>query len=104
LKKLPNRDISLLREKRREANRPFPRLRNFEVYRYKTYMERARCMERHLGLCLYQYSFDYFGSKKIPGQWAGNKKLWASVPCLTFLLYAVLLLRDGPKLTAYILK
>lgn len=67
-------------------------------YRYKTYMERARCIERHLGMYLYQYSFDYFGSKKIPGQWAGNKKLWASVPCLTFLLYAVLLLRDGPKL------
>lgn len=70
-------------------------------YRYKTYMERARYIERQLGMNLYQYSFDYFGIHKIPGQWAGNKKLWASVPCLTFLLYTVLLLRDGPKLITF---
>ncbi len=73
-------------------------------YRYKTFMERAKCIERHLGMYLYQYSFDYFGVKKMPGQWAGNKKLWASVPCLTFLLYAVLLIRDGRKLFTIILK
>jgi hypothetical protein len=60
-------------------------------YRYGNYMERARCIERRLGMYLYQYSYDYFGSEGGPAKWAGNKKLWASVPALTFLIYLVLL-------------
>jgi hypothetical protein len=75
-------------------------------YRNKAYMERAKCIENQLGMYLYQYSFDYFDieKEKIPGQWAGNKKLWASVSLLTFFLYTVLLLRDGSKLITDILK
>lgn len=60
-------------------------------YRYKNYMDRARCIERRLGMYLYQYSFEYFGSERVPAKWVGNKKLWASVPAVTFLLYLILL-------------
>ena len=67
-------------------------------YRYKTYMDRAKHIEHKLCMYLYQFSYDYFGVAKIPGAWAGNKKLWASVPALTFLLYALLLVRDGRTL------
>jgi hypothetical protein len=59
--------------------------------RYSNYMERARCIERRLGMYLYQYSYEYFGTESVPAKWTGNKKLWASVPALTFVLYLVLL-------------
>lgn len=62
-------------------------------YRYKNYMERARCIERQLGMNLYQFSYEYFGSEPVPAKWAGNKRLWATVPAVTFVIYVVLLLR-----------
>lgn len=58
-------------------------------YRYKTYMERAKAIERRLGMYLYQYSFDYFGANKISGP--GNKKVWASLPVLAMIIYVLLL-------------
>ncbi len=66
-------------------------------------MERLKSIESHLGMYLYQYSFDYFGSEKIPGKWKdkkllkyieGNKRLWSTIPLLTYLLYLLLILRD----------
>ena len=62
-------------------------------YRYKTYMERAKAIERRLGMYLYQYSYDYFGDKNIPGP--GNKKVWASLPVVAIIIYALLLGREA---------
>jgi hypothetical protein len=62
-------------------------------YRYKNYMERARAIEGRLGMSLYQYSYDYFATGRV-GKW-GNKRLWATVPQLTFLIYLVLIGRSS---------
>ena len=66
-------------------------------HRYKTYMQRARYIERSMKMNLYQYSFDYFENQKnkIPGWFAGNKKLWATVPILFGIAYVILLIRDA---------
>jgi hypothetical protein len=74
-------------------------------YRYKSYMARMRSIENKLGMHLYRYSYRYFGiqGQRIPGQWrngvlskciGGNKRLWASIPLLTFVLYLLLIFWD----------
>lgn len=72
-------------------------------HRYKNYIERAKWIEQRLGMYFYQYSFDYFKNKPIPGQCLGNQKLWASIPLLSFFLYAILIVRDGNKLVESLL-
>jgi hypothetical protein len=72
-------------------------------HRYKAYMERLKSIEHQLGIYLYQYGFDYFARPDIPGNWKdkkilrhieGNKRLWATIPLLTFGLYLLLIIRD----------
>ena len=66
-------------------------------HRYKTYMQRARYIERTMKMSLYQYSLDYFDDQKtkIQGRFAGNKVLWATVPILFGIAYGILLIRDA---------
>ena len=64
--------------------------------RYKNYMERARQIERKLGMNLYEYSYNYFSSPSIPAsRLGGNKTLWASVPFVTFVLVVALFIRHS---------
>lgn len=67
-------------------------------HRYATYVQRAKCIETRLGMCLYNCSEEWFyiARDRIPAGWAGNKVLWASVPFTTMVLYSLLLYRDGP--------
>jgi len=73
-------------------------------FRYEGYMERAKCIERRLGMYLYNVSEEYFflQRKRIPCEWAGigNKDIWTVVPWIAIILYAVLLVRDGRTLVA----
>ena len=64
--------------------------------RYENYMERARYLERRLGMYLFQYSYEYFGANPVTPSWVGgNKRLWASVPVVSFALVALLFCRHG---------
>lgn len=62
--------------------------------RYESYMERAKCIERRVGMYLFECSQDYFAFASIPVKHFGNKQLWASVPVLAIGMYLILLGRD----------
>lgn len=62
--------------------------------RYESYMERAKCIERRVGMYLFECSQDYFAFASIPIKRFGNKKLWASVPVVAIGMYLILLGRD----------
>jgi len=64
-------------------------------YRYQSYMERAKCIERRLGMYLFDCSQDFFEFACVPAKKLGNKRLWASVPFLSMWLYVALIVRDG---------
>jgi hypothetical protein len=64
--------------------------------RYRNYMERARQIERELGMYLYEYSYQHFKSTPIPARHlGGNKTLWATLPFVTFVLVVALFLRHA---------
>jgi hypothetical protein len=67
------------------------------AYRYASYMERAKCIERQLGMYLFECSQDFFSFENVPAKLFGNKRLWASVPFVTLWLYFLLLVRGGEK-------
>lgn len=62
---------------------------------YTAYMERAKCIERRLCMNLYTYGWEYMEVKKAPAQKIGNKRLLAFIPVTVFILFAILLIRDG---------
>ena len=67
-------------------------------------MDRIRCIEKQLGLYLYQYSHDYFKADKIPGRLKriiircpfGNKELLATLSLIALVLFIILLITDLP--------
>lgn len=63
--------------------------------RYESYIERAKCIERRVGMYLFECSQDYFAFASIPVKRFGNKNLWASVPIVAIGVYLVLLGRDA---------
>ncbi len=64
---------------------------------YSAYIERAKCIERRLGLALYTAAWPFLEEARAPGQKIGNKKLLATLPATTFAIYLLLLVSDAPK-------